>query len=61
MKAPIYNNSRQIAEKGVTLVKQIVENDLNWIFRKIPLDDDFGLDGYLDILEKGKYLKKVNT
>jgi hypothetical protein len=53
---PKYNQNRQTAEKGVTFVKRIVEDQYGWIFRKIPLDDDFGLDGYIDILKDGEYV-----
>lgn len=58
---PKYNPNRQTAEKGITIVKQIVENELNWIFRQTPLEHDFGIDGYIDILNSdngvtGKYI-----
>jgi len=56
MELPEYNLNRKLGEKGVTIVKEIVENKLNWIFRKVPLDDDFGIDGYMDILEDKKYV-----
>jgi hypothetical protein len=47
---PKYNQNRQTAERGVTFIKRIVEDEFGWMFRKISLDDDFGLDGYIDIL-----------
>ncbi|MEO9885457.1 MAG: DUF4365 and DUF1817 domain-containing protein [Balneola sp.] len=53
---PKYNNNRQTAEKGVTLVKKIIEDEMGWIFRKVPLDDDFGLDGYVDIITENGYV-----
>lgn len=56
MNLPEYNLNRQLGEKGVTIVKNIVETELNWIFRKVSLDDDFGIDGYIDILEEKKYV-----
>jgi len=56
MNLPEYNSNRQLGEKGVTIVKNIVESKLDWIFRKVSLDDDFGIDGYIDILEEKKYV-----
>lgn len=58
---PKYNSQRRIGERGVTLVKTIVEDEFSWIFRPTHLEDDFGLDGYLDIIGidnsvTGKYL-----
>jgi hypothetical protein len=48
MKLPQFNEERKPAGKGVAIVKDIVENDLNWLFRKVPLEEDFGVDGYID-------------
>jgi hypothetical protein len=56
MELPKYNEQRRLADKGISIVKKIVEEELKWIFRKISLDDDFGLDGYIDILQDGKYV-----
>lgn len=56
MNLPEINKNRQLGEKGLGIVKTIVESKLNWIFRKIPLDEDFGLDGYIDILKDDKYI-----
>lgn len=53
---PKYTKNRQIAERGLTFVKKIVEDEFGWIFRKITLDDDFGLDGYIDIIKDGEYV-----
>jgi hypothetical protein len=47
---PTYNTQRKTGNKGVTLVKCIVEDELEWIFRPSHLEDDFGLDGYFDII-----------
>lgn len=58
---PKYNSRRRTGDNGVTLVKTIVENEFCWIFRPTHLEDDFGLDGYFDIIGTdesvtGKYL-----
>lgn len=47
---PKYNNQRAIGDKGLTLIKYIIEHDFNWIFRENHLEDDFGIDGYIDII-----------
>jgi hypothetical protein len=56
MELPKFNEERRLAEKGVVIVKDIIDNNLNWIFRKVPLDEDFGIDGYIDILHDGKFV-----
>ena len=58
---PIYNPQRRTGDIGVTFIKTIVESQFNWIFRPTHLEDDFGLDGYFDIIGvdnsvTGKYL-----
>lgn len=58
---PTYSQNRRTADKGVTFIKNIVENSFDWIFRPVHLEDDFGLDGYIDIIGAdnsvtGKYL-----
>jgi len=55
-KFPKYISTRLTAEQGVTLVKQRVENEFNWIFRVTPLEHDFGIDGYIDIVNDDKYI-----
>ncbi len=53
---PKYNSSRLTSERGVTLVKKIIENEFNWIFRPTPLEHDFGIDGYIDIVNESQYI-----
>jgi hypothetical protein len=39
---------------GVEIVSSIVSNDLKWLFRRVHLEEDFGIDGYIDVvLETG--------
>ena len=56
MNLPKYNEESKTAERGVAIVKEIIENQLNWLFRKVPLEEDFGIDGYIDILQDGKFV-----
>jgi len=56
MKLPEYNQTRRTGDYGVKVVKSIIENNHKWLFRKTDQDDDFGLDGYIDLLEEGKYI-----
>jgi len=55
-KFPKYNPNRLTAEKGVTLVKKLIENEFGWIFRPTPLEHDFGIDGYIDIVNDKNYI-----
>jgi len=52
---PKYIENRLTAEKGVSRVKTLVENEFGWIFRPTPLEHDFGIDGYIDIVNDGHY------
>lgn len=53
---PKYNPNRLTADKGVTLVKTLIENEFGWIFRPTPLEHDFGIDGYIDIVNDQNYI-----
>jgi|TARA_B110000037_G_C17023035_1_gene466126 hypothetical protein len=53
---PQYNTNRKNAKKGVTLIEQFVENKFGWIFRRVSQDDDFGIDGYFDVVTKEGYV-----
>jgi hypothetical protein len=47
---PKINRSTQKGEQGMTILKEIIENDLGWFFRPNHLEHDFGIDGYMDII-----------
>lgn len=56
---PKINRSRITGRKGITILKEVVENDLQWLFRETHLEDDFGIDGHFDIiLPEGKVTGK---
>lgn len=50
MDLPKYDNSSRTGETGLTIVKEIVETKLDWIFRKNHQENDFGIDAYFDII-----------
>lgn len=50
MKLPNYNNSSKKGEDGITIIKSIVEKELDWIFRPNHKEHDFGIDAYLDVI-----------
>jgi len=50
MDLPIYNKSSKKGEDGITIIKKIVEQELNWIFRPNHKENDFGIDAYIDII-----------
>ena len=50
MTHPTYSQRRKTGNKGVNIVKGIVDDELDWIFRPVHLEDDFGLDGHIDII-----------
>src|SRR5947209_1639566 len=49
---PKLTSAQQIGNKGVSLVTQLVENELKWHFRRNHQEDDFGIDGYIDIVHE---------
>jgi hypothetical protein len=58
---PTYTKNREIAEKGITFIKRIIENQFEWILRPTPLENDFGIDAHIDIVTEqhhvtGKYI-----
>ncbi len=56
MDLPERSKSRATEKLGLKIVENIVEYEHKWICRKVPLDDDYGIDAYIDILEDDKYL-----
>lgn len=50
MKLPKYKDSSKKGEDGITILKGIVENQLEWIFRPNHKEHDFGIDAYLDVI-----------
>lgn len=49
MKLPKQSQGAETGEKGLTIVKRIVENELRWIFRKNHQENDYGIDAYIDL------------
>ena len=47
---PKVNPGKLTGEKGVTILKKIVEFELGWLYRENHLETDFGIDGYIDII-----------
>lgn len=52
MEFPKYDKNSKKGETGITIVKTIVQSELNWIFRKNHQEDDFGIDAYFDIISE---------
>lgn len=56
---PKINSAGQTGRKGIAILKDKIENELNWLFRETHLEDDFGIDGHLDIIsDDGKVTGK---
>jgi hypothetical protein len=51
-KFPKLVRGKQTGEAGVNAVSTIVNDKLKWIFRRVNLEHDFGIDGYMDIVEE---------
>jgi hypothetical protein len=52
MELPKYSQSSKTGEDGITIVKNIVENELKWVFRKNHQENDFGIDAYFDVISE---------
>lgn len=58
-KFPKIQKSTIKGENGITIVKGIIEDNLNWLFRENHLEDDFGIDAYIDVItESGQVTGK---
>ncbi len=51
MEFPKRNLSAQTGRVGETYFQYFVAQELGWIFRPVHREDDFGIDGYIDIVE----------
>jgi len=47
---PIANSNHFKGKSGINTVAKIANDDLFWIFRQTHNEDDFGIDGYLDVV-----------
>jgi len=56
MELPKYNKQSKKGEDGITIIRQIIEKELNWIFRPNHKEHDFGIDAYLDIITELGYV-----
>ncbi len=50
---PKLSSAQRTGSAGVTTVAKLVEDELNWRFRRNHQEDDFGIDGYVDIIGAG--------
>ena len=49
-KFPKRKESSRIGRGGVDAVSSIVNDQLKWLFRTVHGEDDFGIDGYIDVV-----------
>lgn len=49
---PKLSSAQRTGAIGVTLVAGLVEKELRWGFRRNHQEDDFGIDGYVDIIRQ---------
>ncbi|BBC27082.1 DUF4365 domain-containing protein [Pseudanabaena sp. ABRG5-3] len=47
---PIFSGSAQKGELGIVLVSRLFSEEFKWIFRRVHQEDDFGIDGFVDIV-----------
>jgi hypothetical protein len=47
---PKANKSKFTGNAGINRISQIFNDDFRWIFRKVSQEDDFGIDGFADIV-----------
>lgn len=47
---PKIKSSAFTADKGVNAVSRVVNDDLNWIFRRVPGESDYGIDAYFEVV-----------
>jgi hypothetical protein len=47
---PKFSNAAQKGEQGVAVVARLFSKQFRWIFRRVHQEQDFGVDGYIDIV-----------
>lgn len=47
---PKYTSNQKQGKKGESFFDQFVHSQLEWIYRSVPQESDFGIDGYIDIV-----------
>lgn len=52
MELPLYNKSTKTGRKGINILREIVEDKLDWHLRETNQEDDFGIDGYIDLISE---------
>ena len=48
---PRRTQSQHAGRVGEAFIQQFVTQDLGWIYRPVHQEDDFGIDGYVDVVE----------
>lgn len=44
------------SDKGVNAVSRVVNDDFNWIFRRVPGESDYGIDAYFEVVTDNGYV-----
>jgi hypothetical protein len=55
---PKRTDAQKTGRVGETFVQYFVTAKLGWVFRPVHREDDFGIDGYVDVLESGNVTGK---
>jgi hypothetical protein len=53
---PKANLSRFVGNAGVNRISQIINDEFRWIFRKVSQEEDFGIDGFADVVTEGGHV-----
>lgn len=57
---PKTKESKITERKGLRILQEIIEEELSWFFRENHLEDDYGIDGFFDIIsERGQVTGKT--
>lgn len=48
---PKYKKSQKTGKIGESYINNFVHQKLEWIYRSVPQESDFGIDGYMDIIK----------
>ena len=50
--------NQRIGRAGETFFQHFVDNVLGWVYRPVHQESDFGIDGYIDVLDNGNITGK---
>ena len=56
---PKMNESKLKGQTGQTYVEHYITSEFNWIYHGIPVEKDYGIDAYVEVVEDNRVTGKL--